>query len=152
LFAAFSHHKVQWGYYAISCVFYLYIVFTLVISARRASIARGARVGQLFTSISLYTIVIWTLYPIVWALGEGTQKVSVDTEIYLYAVVRPNFRSFLCADYELDILAKGIFGGWLLVAHLRIQEGHVPLTGWWIEGSGALDATDAERRRLLDED
>jgi hypothetical protein len=60
--------------------------------------------------------------------------------------------SFVCADDELDILAKGIFGGWLLVAHLRLQESHVPLTGWWIEGFGALDATDSERRRLLDED
>jgi len=130
----------------------LYIVFTLVIGARRASIARGARVGQLFTSISLYTIAIWTLYPIVWALGEGTQKVSVDTEILLYAVVRPPLPPVVLADDELDILAKGIFGGWLLVAHSRIQESHVPLTGWWIDGSGALDASEAERRRLLDED
>ena len=87
LFAAFSHHKIQWGYYVIACLFYLYILFTLVISARRAAIARGARVGQLFTSIATYTIIIWTLYPVVWALGVGTQKITVDTEIFLYAVV-----------------------------------------------------------------
>jgi len=87
LFAAFSYHKIQWGYYAIACLFYLYILFTLVISARRAAIARGARVGQLFTSITTYTIIVWTMYPIIWALGAGTQKITVDWEIFLYAVV-----------------------------------------------------------------
>lgn len=87
-FAAFTHHKVQWGYYAISCLFYLYILFTLVITSRRAAIARNARVGQLFTAISLYTLVVWTLYPVVWALGEGTQKITVNTEILLFAIVR----------------------------------------------------------------
>lgn len=87
LLAAFSDTQAQWGYYTISCVFYLYIVFTLVISSRHAAIARNSRVGQLFTSISSYTIVIWTFYPIVWALGKGTQRISVDTEILLFAIV-----------------------------------------------------------------
>jgi len=138
LFAAFSHHRSQWGYYAISCVMYLYIIFTLVMSSRRAAIARNARVGRMFTAISLYTIIVWSMYPIVWILGSGTQRISVNGEIIWFAV--------------LDLLSKGVFGGWLLVSHLRIQEGHVPLTGWWIEGSGSLDGTTAERRRLLDED
>ena len=27
------------------------------------------------------------MYPIVWVLGEGTQKITVDTEIILFAIV-----------------------------------------------------------------
>jgi len=86
--SAFTHRKVQWGFLAISCLFYLYILFTLVITTRRAAIARNARVGQFFTAFSLYTLVVWALYPVVWVLGEGTQKVTVNTEIVLFAIVR----------------------------------------------------------------
>jgi bacteriorhodopsin len=87
MFAAFARTKVQWGYYVISSIAFLYVVLKLVISSRRAAITRSATVGKFFTAISLYTIVIWVLYPIVWALGEGTQRISVNSEIILYAVV-----------------------------------------------------------------
>jgi bacteriorhodopsin len=79
--------EIKWGYYAISGVFYLYILFTLLISCRRVAIARNAKVGKLFTVISLYTIVIWTLYPVVWGLGDETRHLTVDVEIILFAVV-----------------------------------------------------------------
>ena len=138
LFAAFEHRRLQWGYFAISVVFYLYVIFTLFLSARHAAIARNQKVGRLFTAMSTYTVIIWTLYPIVWVLGEGTQRITVNTEIIMYAV--------------LDVLSKAVFGGWLLVSHLWIQEGHVPLTGWWIEGSGNIHGSAAERRGLLDDD
>jgi bacteriorhodopsin len=66
---------------------YLYVIFTLVLSSRRAAIARNAKVGRMFSAISLYTIVVWSMYPIVWALGEGTQRISVNAEIIWFAVV-----------------------------------------------------------------
>jgi bacteriorhodopsin len=87
MFAGFTRTRVQWGYFAISSIAFLYVVLKLVISSRRAAITRSASVGKFFTAISLYTIVIWILYPIVWALGEGTQTISVNSEIILYAVV-----------------------------------------------------------------
>jgi bacteriorhodopsin len=30
---------------------------------------------------------LWTAYPIVWALSEGTNKISVNTEIIAYGVL-----------------------------------------------------------------
>jgi hypothetical protein len=47
----------------------------------------------------------------------------VDTEIISYAV--------------LDVLAKPIFGIWLLLAHRRIPETNVELGGYWSQGLGA---------------
>jgi len=35
---------------------------------------------------------------------------------------------------------------------LHVQEGHVPLEGWWIHGAGTAEGTAAERRRLLEDD
>lgn len=66
---------------------FLYIIFTLLTSSRRAAITRNARVGRMFTAISLYTIIVWSMYPIVWALGSGTQRISVNSEIIWFAVV-----------------------------------------------------------------
>ena len=78
---------MQWGYFVVSSLSYLYIIFILLVPSRRAAIARNAKVGRLFTAISLYTIIIWTGYPIVWILGEGIQKITVNTEILLYTIV-----------------------------------------------------------------
>ena len=45
---------------------------------------------------------------------------SVDREILAYAI--------------LDILAKPVFGTWLLISHRRIPETQVDLGGWWTTG------------------
>jgi len=98
----FTHRKIQWGYFAISGLFFIYVIFTLIISSRRAAITRNAKVGRLFTAISVYTIVVWSFYPIIWILSVGIQKISVDTEILLYAIVRLPFRSLSrVANYRL---------------------------------------------------
>lgn len=121
LFAAFGSTDGQkWGWYAISCFAYLVILWQLVISGRRAVIGKDSSTGQLFASIGGFTLILWTLYPVVWAIGEGTRKWSVDSEIVAYAI--------------LDVLAKPIFGFWLLVAHGRHA---APIDGFWSHGLGA---------------
>jgi hypothetical protein len=70
-------------------VMFLYVICKLVFSSRRAAITRSATVGRFFTAISVYTIIIWAMYPLIWVLGEGTQRISVNTEIIFYAVVCP---------------------------------------------------------------
>lgn len=40
--------------------------------ARKTAYLRSDRVGQLFVAISVYTVLLWTAYPIIWALAEGT--------------------------------------------------------------------------------
>ena len=47
---------------------------------------------------------------------------SVDAEIIAYAV--------------LDVLAKPIFGIWLLVMHANIPETNIDLGGFWTYGLG----------------
>lgn len=48
------------------------------------------------------------VYPVVWGLSEGSGILNVDQEIAFYAV--------------LDVLAKGVFGTWLLVGHMSTPE------------------------------
>jgi bacteriorhodopsin len=67
----------------------------------------------------------------VWGIADGSRKISVDSEIIAYAV--------------LDVLAKPVFGIWLLVTHAKMPETNVDLGGFWahgLSGEGSLRLGD----------
>jgi len=131
LFAAFaSGDRVRWGWYAMACVAYLVIVYVLAISGRRTVSAKDNATAKLFTSIGGFTLILWTLYPIVWGISDGARKWSVDAEIIAYAV--------------LDVLAKPVFGFWLLFAHAKNA---TAVDGFWshgLSGEGHVRLDDDE--------
>lgn len=121
LFASLeTKDSYSWGWYTMACIFYLYIVYALVITGRTSAAARGQKVSKLFDAVALFTLVLWTMYPVAWGLSEGAGILDVDQEIAFYAV--------------LDVLAKGVFGLWLLTGHMNTPESAVPLEGFWISG------------------
>lgn len=129
LFAAFGKTDGQkWGYYAIACIAYLVVVYQLVVSGRRAALTKDNSTSRLFASIGGFTLILWTLYPIVWGIGDGARKWNIDAEVIAYAV--------------LDVLAKPVFGFWLLFAHAKSAEA---IEGFWSHGlnrEGALRVGD----------
>ncbi|TGO40323.1 hypothetical protein BHYA_0039g00650 [Botrytis hyacinthi] len=132
LFAAYHNDgAAKWGWYAMGCVAFLVIIYQLVIPGRRAVSSKDAKTSKLFAAIAGYTLIIWTLYPIVWGIGDGSRTWSVDAEIIAYAV--------------LDVLAKPVFGLWLLFAHDGSSSTSVE--GWWSHGlssEGAIRIDDDE--------
>ncbi|KAI9838200.1 MAG: hypothetical protein M1837_002540 [Sclerophora amabilis] len=123
LFAGYGVGNGQkWGWYAIACIAYLVVVWQLVVSGRRTAIARDSKTGTFFTALGAFTLVLWTLYPIIWGVADGAQKINVDAEVIAYAI--------------LDVLAKPVFGFWLLITHDRITSTNVPLEGAWSNGFG----------------
>lgn len=76
----------------------LYLVYTQLFSAAQS---RPGSVQGIFRTLALLTIVLWSLYPIVWLLGtEGFAVASSTVEVFMFLV--------------LDILAKIGFGFLLL--------------------------------------
>jgi bacteriorhodopsin len=67
-----------------------------------------------FYHLSLLTIAS------VWGLADGSRRIGVDGEIIAYAI--------------LDVLAKAVFGAWLLITHAKMPESDVELTGFWSNG------------------
>lgn len=124
LFAAFGSEGTpqKWGWYTIACIAYLVVIWHLAVNGRAQAQARGNKVGSFFVAIAGFTLIIWTAYPIVWGIADGSRNVSVDGEIIAYAV--------------LDILAKPVFGTWLLVTHARMPETNIDLGGFWSYGLG----------------
>ncbi|KAG0646604.1 Opsin-1 [Hyphodiscus hymeniophilus] len=118
LFAAFAtKESVTWGWYAMACIAYLAIVYVLAMNGRRTVAAKSSSTAKLFASIGGFTLVLWTLYPIVWGISDGARKWSVDAEIIAYAI--------------LDVLAKPVFGFWLLFAHGKNASS---IEGFWAHG------------------
>jgi len=124
--------KYRFGLFAMSCAFLLFIIGTLVFTGYQDSKLRGDRVAKAYIVLAAFTIVLWSCYPIVWALGEGLNLIHADLEVGLYGL--------------LDVLAKPGFGGLLLVFHSKISEAEYSLPDSFVEsgttGYHALPASD----------
>jgi len=121
LFAALSHsRKTSWGWYSIAMVAFLWVIYTVLVTGLANAKTKGVKVQRFFTLISSFTLILWVAYPIVWALADGTRHLSVNGEIIAYAV--------------LDVLAKGVFGAWLLFTHRQLPESQVSAGGFWAHG------------------
>ncbi|KAI2473266.1 opsin-1 [Annulohypoxylon bovei var. microspora] len=121
LFAAFSGDEAQaWGWYAFACIAYLNIVYQVGYKGRHAVSTKDNKTRAFFGAISLFTLLLWTAYPIVWGVADGGHRVDVDGEIIAYAV--------------LDVLAKGVFGFWLLVTHDNMAQTVPSIDGFWSNG------------------
>lgn len=116
LLGALTASRYKWGYFTIGCFAFFFVVWQVVFVARKSARAIGSDVHRLFVGISLFTLGLWTLYPISWGLSEGGSVISSDGEAYFYGV--------------LDLLAKPVFGFWLLFGHRGIGFERLGLTGW----------------------
>jgi len=122
LFAAFGEEGTpqKWGWYTIACIAYIFIIWHLALNGGANASAKGPKLRSFFIAIGAYTLILWTAYPVVWGLADGARIVGVDGEVIAYAV--------------LDVLAKGVFGAWLLVTHAKMPESDVELNGFWANG------------------
>jgi bacteriorhodopsin len=121
LFAAFGYGRTQkWVWYTIAIIAYLVVIYHVLVSNRKFVNARGSKVSKFYYAIAGYTILVWTAYPIIWAIGDGKRILSVDGEIIAYAI--------------LDVLAKGVFGAWLLFTYRSLPDSHVEANGFWTNG------------------
>jgi bacteriorhodopsin len=125
LFAAFAVGTggQKWGWYAIACISFLVVIWHLGVNGRTAVSSKGAGTSKFYAMIAGYTVLVWLAYPIIWGVADGSRILSVNQEIIAYAV--------------LDILAKPVFGVWLLAAHARLPETNVELGGFWTYGVGS---------------
>ena len=70
-----SAHLMRWFWYAISCTFFLVVVYILLVQWPED--AKAAGTVDIFNTLKLLTVVRWFGYTIWWALGnEGTAVIS----------------------------------------------------------------------------
>ncbi|KAL8691101.1 MAG: hypothetical protein Q9218_003594 [Villophora microphyllina] len=122
LFAAFTvEESPKWGWYAMACIAYLVVVYQLAINGRETAKQKDNKTATFFAAIGGFTFVLWTIYPIIWGIADGSRNIDVNAEIIAYAV--------------LDILAKPVFGFWLLFTHDNFSSSP-SIDGFWANGLG----------------
>lgn len=91
---------MRWVFYAVSCVFFVVVLYALVFKWPVSAEAAGT--SEVFSTLRALTVVLWLGYPIVWAVGiEGLAIVeSAGLTSWGYSA--------------LDILAKYVFAFLLL--------------------------------------
>jgi sensory rhodopsin len=91
--AAFSAGSTRWAFFAAGGAGYLVLTFGLLRTLPAAvSADANARVWSLFVTLRNITVVLWTLYPIVWLLGPAGFGV-LQYEMYTIVVVYLDFIS-----------------------------------------------------------
>ncbi|RYP78423.1 hypothetical protein DL771_000608 [Monosporascus sp. 5C6A] len=140
LFASFADSKTQkWGWYAIGCLSYLTVIYQLAYKGRKAVANKDNKTRSFFGAISLFALILWTVYPIVWGFAQGARIASVDGEIITYAV--------------LDLLTKAVFGLWLLLTLDSNAVRSTPsLDGFWSEGLLSDGSLRVGEERAHDDD
>ncbi|KAJ6264684.1 hypothetical protein Dda_0833 [Drechslerella dactyloides] len=121
LFGAYtSRGKYKPGWYVMSWLAFLAVAWNLVGNARATAQRRG--VQKVYNPLAIYTIAVWTGYLIIWGVSDLSRKLSPDGEVIAYGI--------------LDILAKPIFGLWLLFSYRKSSDAEVHVDGAWAEGFG----------------
>jgi bacteriorhodopsin len=89
-----------------SMIVLLYLVVTRLFSA---AAGQSQAVQQVFRTLAVLTVILWSLYPVVWLIGtEGVGAVGVSAEVFLFLV--------------LDLLAKVGFGFLLLTNRQALSD------------------------------
>lgn len=98
---------LQFGYFAFGCAAFLWVAFTVTVTARQYASTLGSDISRTYTICGVWTIFLWFLYPIAWGLCEGGNVIAPDSEAVFYGV--------------LDLMAKPVFGALLLWGHRNID-------------------------------
>lgn len=113
----------RWLFFGVSDVFFLYVLWTLLVSGRSAAKLQSSNIQRVYNGTMLLTVVLWIAYPIVFALTEGKGTINADAEVLIYGV--------------LDILAKVGFSFYLLLAHSHTEGDSIVISEFWVEPRGA---------------
>ncbi|TKX74399.1 sensory rhodopsin-2 [Halorubrum sp. GN11_10-6_MGM] len=85
--AAATAGTVSWVTFGVAGVAYLALVYGLLVSLPRSASAESDRVRAVFGTLRNITVVLWTLYPVVWLLaptGLGLLTPATEMLVFVY--------------------------------------------------------------------
>jgi len=91
----------KWIFFAFGMAAFFHIVVVLLKYSKANKYGEEAR--ALYNKVAWMTIVLWSLYPLVWIFAEGQRMISASLEAFLYML--------------MDVSAKCVFG--LMIVQAR---------------------------------
>jgi len=79
---------VRYAWYSFGCIAFLVVLYAVFVPVRASAGTRGSEMAALYSRLLWVLTILWFTYPIVWVIGtEGTNAVSLSTEVAIYAIV-----------------------------------------------------------------
>ncbi|MFD1570621.1 bacteriorhodopsin [Halorubrum laminariae] len=133
---------LSWALFGVGGVAYLALVYGLLVSLPRSAAAAGDRVRAVFGTLRNITVVLWTLYPVVWALaptGLGLVTPATEMLVFVYLDVVSKIGFVVVAVAGADALTHLTAGG-------AAGEGSEPIA------VGDADGAETEQPTVLADD
>jgi len=97
----------RWALFAFGMAAFGVVLHALAVPFLATATAKGPKTASLYKQLTLLTVVMWSAYPVVWAVGEGAGIASADQETIAYAF--------------MDIVAKCVFGFICITGNASIE-------------------------------
>ncbi|EXJ64414.1 hypothetical protein A1O7_00750 [Cladophialophora yegresii CBS 114405] len=100
LVGALVKSSYKWGFFTFGAVAFFFVAFAIAWDGRAYARVLGVDVLRIFNILAAWTILLWTVYPVIWGVSEGGNIIAPDSEAVSYGV--------------LDLLTKPVFGAVLI--------------------------------------
>lgn len=100
---------VSWALFGVATAAYGLLVYGLLVTLPRSASAKGDRVRAVFGTLRNITVVLWTLYPVVWVLaptGLGLLTSSTEMLVFVYLDVVSKVGFVVVATAGADALDR----------------------------------------------
>ena len=85
------------GFFTFGAAAFLFVAFSILWDGRAYARVMGADILRTYSILAAWTVLLWTVYPIIWGVSEGGNVIAPDSEAVAYGV--------------LDLLTKRMFSG-----------------------------------------
>lgn len=75
------------GFFTFGAVAFFFVAFALLWDGRAYARVLGADVFRIYTILAIWTVLIWTVYPIIWGVSEGGNIIPPDSEAVSYGIL-----------------------------------------------------------------
>merc|ERR1712039_442751 len=98
--------SMRWLFFIVSMLCFVHVVQVLL--KYNKSTKNGEAAQKLYQKLSALTIVLWSFYPLVWVVAEGTRLISPSLEACCYMI--------------MDVISKCLFGFMIVSARSTLEE------------------------------
>jgi bacteriorhodopsin len=98
--------SMRWLFFIVSMLCFVHVVQVLL--KYNKSTKNGEAAQKLYQKLSALTIVLWSFYPLVWVVAEGTRMISPSLEACCYMI--------------MDVISKCLFGFMIVSARSTLEE------------------------------
>ncbi|GAA5905951.1 hypothetical protein JCM5296_001299 [Sporobolomyces johnsonii] len=113
LIGALTASRYKWGLFSFGVAAAFYIWWTLIHPGRASAFRLGNDYGKAYSGSAIFLLIIWFIYPIIWAVSDGGNVIPITSEmiaVSLLTILALPVPSVLYHLYRIEGLEYDRFG------------------------------------------